>query len=190
MKKANVIAGSVYRVKSTEGEWLVEVPLDQDPIVTLAWFAAEYSVKGYIVTSVTQISNCADGVSPYMPILSSREYEAEVQRLVRLQRGRQNFPQSVEEFMARVKAAGWKYEDVSSMDDCFSFKGRMCFELSKDVGEDEDITILVFGDSVEDFICVLDEKVGHFKANLIHQTRGTDEVYEMYLALDRTVLGL
>ena len=59
MYKAKEIEGVVYRVKHLTGGWLVEVPETEDPIEALATFAAEKSVKGYIITSVTRIFDCS-----------------------------------------------------------------------------------------------------------------------------------
>ena len=81
MYKAKEIEGVVYRVKHLTGGWLVEVPETEDPIEALATFAAEKSVKGYIITSVTRIFDCSKD-TPRMAVISTKEFKSEVKRLM------------------------------------------------------------------------------------------------------------
>lgn len=81
MAKAKEIEGDIYRVKHLTGGWLVEVHVTENPTEALAKFAAEKTVEGYFITSVTRILACSKD-TPRMAILSSKEFKAEVKRLM------------------------------------------------------------------------------------------------------------
>lgn len=86
--KARRIEGIVYRVKTTTGGLLVEVPLEGSAIVDydnaekeLARFCADLSMRGYIISSVTRVFD-VDTATPRVPVLTSKEYKAEIKRLM------------------------------------------------------------------------------------------------------------
>lgn len=154
MSKAKEIEGIVYRVKHLTGGWLVEVPETEDPVEALAMFAAEKSVKGYIITSVTRIFTCSKD-TPRMAILSSKEYKSEVRRLMEEQekRDRSGPAETLDELKDRIDAAGWS---------CFESKVENTGEVELDVGKmspaGEDFYICIFGKTVEELVASLDRQ--------------------------------
>lgn len=86
--KARKIDGIVYRVKTTTGGLLVEVPLEGNAIVDydaaekeLARFCADLSMRGCIVSSVTRVFD-VDTATPKVAVLTSKEYKTEIKRLM------------------------------------------------------------------------------------------------------------
>lgn len=80
--KARRIEGIVYRVKTTHGGLLVEVPDEGDTMEDLARYCANLSMQGYIISSVTRVFD-ADTATPRVSVLSSKEYKAEIKRLMK-----------------------------------------------------------------------------------------------------------
>lgn len=83
------IEGIVYRVKTTTGGLLVEVPLEGSAIVDydnaekeLARFCADLSMRGYIISSVTRVFD-VDTATPRVAVLTSKEYKLEISRLMK-----------------------------------------------------------------------------------------------------------
>ena len=133
MYKAKEIEGVVYRVKHLTGGWLVEVPETEDPIEALATFAAEKSVKGYIITSVTRIFDCSKD-TPRMAVISTKEFKSEVKRLMdekAYYEQAETYPETIEELTARAEAAGWSVDRDEDGEQI-----RLSFGQSTPAGED------------------------------------------------------
>lgn len=81
MTKARRIDGIVYRVKTTHAGFLVEVPDNGDTFGELARFCADLSMRGYIISSVTRVFD-VDTATPRVAVLTSKEYKAEINRLM------------------------------------------------------------------------------------------------------------
>lgn len=87
--KARRIDGIVFRVKTTVGGFLVEVPLEGSAIVDydnaekeLARFCASLRLEGHIITSVSRVLN-VDTATPRVAVLTSKEYKSEIKRLMK-----------------------------------------------------------------------------------------------------------
>lgn len=87
--KARKIEGIVYRVKTTTGGLLVEVPLEGGAIVDydkaekeLARYCANLSMRGYIISSVTRVFD-VDTATPRVSVLTTKEYRDEIKRLTK-----------------------------------------------------------------------------------------------------------
>ena len=80
--KANRIEGIVYRIKTTHGGFLVEVPNEGDTIGELARYCANLSMSGYIISSVTRVFD-ADTATPRVSVLTTKEYRDEIKRLTK-----------------------------------------------------------------------------------------------------------
>lgn len=133
MYKAKEIEGVVYRVKHLTGGWLVEVPETEDPIEALATFAAEKSVKGYIITSVTRIFDCSKD-TPRMAVISTKEFKSEVKRLMdekAYYEQAETYPETIGELTARAEAAGWSVDRDEDGEQI-----RLSFGQSTPAGED------------------------------------------------------
>lgn len=148
MSKAKEIEGLVYRVKHLTGGWLVEVPETEDPIEALAKFAAEKSVMGYIITSVTRIFDSSKD-TPRMAILSSKEFKNEVKRLMeteneRAQRGPVG---TLDELKDRIDTAGWSCYESRDED-----SGEVGLEIGKMSPAGEDFNIYISGKTVEELV--------------------------------------
>lgn len=79
--EAREIKGTVYRVKTPYGGLMVEIPGGNDEMGTLARYCAALSMKGYVISSVTRVFTL-DAATPRIPVLSSKEYKAEIKRLM------------------------------------------------------------------------------------------------------------
>ncbi len=80
--KAKRIEGIVYRIKTTHGGFLVEVPNEGDTIGELARYCANLSMSGYIISSVTRVFD-ADTATPRVSVLTTKEYRDEIKRLTK-----------------------------------------------------------------------------------------------------------
>ena len=80
--KAKRIEGIVYRIKTTHGGFLVEVPNEGDTIGELARYCANLSMSGYIISSVTRVLD-ADTATPRVSVLTTKEYRDEIKRLTK-----------------------------------------------------------------------------------------------------------
>ena len=80
--KAKRIEGIVYRIKTTHGGFLVEVPNEGDTIGELARYCANLSMSGYIISSVTRVFD-ADTTTPRVSVLTTKEYRDEIKRLTK-----------------------------------------------------------------------------------------------------------
>lgn len=145
MYKAKEIEGVVYRVKHLTGGWLVEVPETEDPIEALATFAAEKSVKGYIITSVTRIFDCSKD-TPRMAILSTKEFKSEVKRLMdekAYYEQAETYPETIEELTARAEATGWNVDQDED-------ELRLTFSQTSPAGEE--LGFDAYGEDVEEVV--------------------------------------
>lgn len=77
---ARKLDGTVYRVRTTTGGVLVEVPYGPDEFGALCRFCAAYAMKGYVITSVTRIEPDSNS-QPRVPVFSQKEYRTELKRL-------------------------------------------------------------------------------------------------------------
>lgn len=176
MSKAKEIEGVVYRVKHLTGGWLVEVPETEDPVEALAMFAAEKSVKGYIITSVTRIFTCSKD-TPRMAVLSSKEFKSEVRRLMEEQekRGRSGPAETLDELKDRIDAAGWS---------CFESEVEATGEVELEVGKmspaGEDFYIYISGKTVEELVASLNRQEFDFDEDehvkLVMESRGAPDL--------------
>lgn len=80
--KARRIDGIVYRVKTTHGGFLVEVPDVGDTMGELARYCANLSKSGYIISSVTRVFE-ADSATPRVSVLTTKEFRDEIKRLTK-----------------------------------------------------------------------------------------------------------
>ena len=80
--KAKRIEGIVYRVKTTHGGFLVEIPNEVDTMGELARYCANLSMSGYIISSVTRVFD-ADTATPRVSVLTTKEYRDEIKRLTK-----------------------------------------------------------------------------------------------------------
>jgi len=80
--KAKRIEGIVYRIRTTYGGFLVEVPNEGDTIGELARYCANLSMSGYIISSVTRVLD-ADTATPRVSVLTTKEYRDEIKRLTK-----------------------------------------------------------------------------------------------------------
>lgn len=78
--KARELSGDVYRIKTTIGGMLVEVPCDPDGFTALVRFCAAYALDGNIITQVSRISSYTTA-TPRVSVLGREEYKAELKRL-------------------------------------------------------------------------------------------------------------
>lgn len=174
MAKALEIEGVVYRVKHLTGGWLVEVPETEDPIDALATFAAEKAVKGYIITSVTRIFDSSKD-TPRMAILSSKEYKAEVKRLMEKKNASKIPPKTLTELEDRVDTAGWS---------CYETQDKATGEIELELGQaspaGEDFYFCINGKTVDDLIASLNEQVCNFDEDehvkLVMESRGAPDL--------------
>lgn len=158
MSKAKEIEGVVYRVKHLTGGWLVEVPETEDPVEALAKFAAEKSVKGYIITSVTRIFACSTD-TPRMAILSSKEFKSEVSRLMKEQdeRGQRGPVETLDELKDRIYAAGWSCSELRDDD-----TGEVGLEIGQTSPAGENFYIYISGKTVEELVDNLNSQEFYF----------------------------
>ena len=68
------ITGRVYRVKGVYNAWFVEVDAGEKPIEALSKFCAEKALKGYPITSVTELVPDSN-TSPRVAVLSTKEFK-------------------------------------------------------------------------------------------------------------------
>ena len=80
--KTKRIEGIVYRIKTTHGGFLVEVPDEGDTIGELARYCANLGMSGYIISSVTRVFD-ADTATPRVSVLTTKEYRDEIKRLTK-----------------------------------------------------------------------------------------------------------
>lgn len=80
--QARRIEGIVYRVKTTHGGFLVEVPDEGDTMGELARYCAVLTMSGYIISSVTRVFD-ADTATPRVSVLTTKEYRDEIKRLTK-----------------------------------------------------------------------------------------------------------
>ena len=87
--EAKRIEGVVYRVKTTHGGLLVEVPIEDSSFAAfdeaekkLARYCAKLTMSGYIITSVSRVLE-AENATPRVSVLTTKEYRNEIKRLTR-----------------------------------------------------------------------------------------------------------
>lgn len=174
MAKAKEIEGAVYRIKHLTGGWLVNVPEGEDPTESLAIFAAEKAVTGYIITSVTRIFPDSKD-TPRMAILSSKEFKAEVKRLMDKVKNGKNPAKTLEEFKDRVDSAGWSCTESKNQD-----TGEVELEIGQASPAGEDFYIYICGETVEELIRSLDMQACDFDEDehvkLVMDTRGAPDL--------------
>lgn len=198
MASAKEIDGVVYRVKHLTGGWLVEVPETEDPIEALAEFAAKKSIKGYIITSVTRIFACSKD-TPRMAILSSKEYKAEINRLMEEAKKKpKERAKTLDELKDRINTAGWSCSESKDEN-----TADMELELGRMSPAGEDFYIYVCGQTVEELISNLDNQACDFDEDdhvkLVMNTKGAPDlttlvkdaadIHEMLRKLADTVCG-
>lgn len=172
MSKAKEIEGVVYRVKHLTGGWLVEVSEEDDPIEALANFAAEKSVKGYIITSVTRIFACSKD-TPRMAILSSKEFKNEVKRL--MEAAKKVPVGTLDELKDRIAVAGWSCYESRDED-----TGEVELEVGKMSPAGEDFYIYISGKTVEELVASLNSQEFNFDEDehvkLVMESRGAPDL--------------
>lgn len=78
--QAKRIEGIVYRVKTYNGGFLVEVPDNEDPIGELCRLCARLTMEGHVISSVTRVFE-RDSSTPKVSVLSQPEYKEEIEKL-------------------------------------------------------------------------------------------------------------